>query len=170
MQAPLEAFLQARRTKEGLTKSDVGLDQVDNTPDASKPVSTAQEAAIDAAIDEAVDEAVAAAQVAIDALQATVTAALLLKANIDHTHSISQVVGLSDALSGLSIAAAGKVAKAGDTMTGPLVLPTYLKAALPDAATYARSMVHVSDLTGGAEFCYSDGTSWRRMSDRSLVN
>lgn len=162
----LEAFLRSRRTKEGLTKADVGLSQVDNTPDAAKPVSNAQQSAIDAAA----DEAIATAQAAIAALQAMVDAALLLKANVVHTHSISQVVGLSDALSGLSTAAAGKVAKAGDTMTGPLVMPTYLKAALPAVATFAQSFIYVSDLTGGAEFCYSDGTNWRRISDRSVAN
>lgn len=84
--------------------------------------------------------------------------------------AISDVTGLSASLSGLSDAAAAKVAKSGDVMTGPLVMPTYLKGALPSASTYARSQVYVSDLTGGAEFCYSDGASWRRMSDRSLVN
>lgn len=84
--------------------------------------------------------------------------------------AISDVTGLSAALSGLSDAAAGKVAKSGDVMTGPLIMPSYLKAALPSASVNARSQIYVSDLTGGAEFCYSDGTSWRRMSDRSLVN
>lgn len=84
--------------------------------------------------------------------------------------AINDVTGLSTSLSGLSSAAAAKVAKTGDTMTGPLVMPTYLKAALPSAATYARSMIYVSDLTGGAEFCFSDGTSWRRMTDRSIAN
>lgn len=84
--------------------------------------------------------------------------------------SINDVTGLSSSLSGLSSAAAAKVAKAGDTMTGPLVMPTYLKAALPSASTFARSMIYVSDLTGGAEFCFSDGTNWRRMTDRSIAN
>lgn len=84
--------------------------------------------------------------------------------------AINDVTGLSAALSGLSSASADKVAKSGDTMTGPLVLPTYLKGALPLASAYARSQVYVSDLTGGAEFCYSDGTNWRRMSDRSIAN
>ena len=37
----------------GLTKTDVGLGNVDNTSDANKPVSTAQQAAIDAAVQEA---------------------------------------------------------------------------------------------------------------------
>lgn len=97
-------------------------------------------------------------------------AALASKAALAHIHAINDITGLSAALSGLSDAAAAKVAKAGDTMTGPLVLPTYLKAALPSASTYARSLIYVSDLTGGAEFCYSDGTNWRRVSDRSLAN
>lgn len=98
------------------------------------------------------------------------TAALASKAASAHIHAINDITGLSSALSGLSDAAAAKVAKAGDTMTGPLIMPTYLKASLPSASTYAGSMVYVSDLTGGAEFCYSDGSNWRRLSDRSLAN
>lgn len=46
----LKTFFQS-----GLTKSSVGLGNVDNTSDANKPVSTAQQAAIDAAAD-ALDE------------------------------------------------------------------------------------------------------------------
>ncbi|MQY48203.1 hypothetical protein GAO09_19395 [Rhizobiales bacterium RZME27] len=84
--------------------------------------------------------------------------------------SINDVTGLSSSLSGLSTTAAGKVAKSGDTMTGPLIQPAYAKASLPNVATFARSMVYVTDLTGGAEFCYSDGSNWRRMSDRSIAN
>lgn len=44
----LKTFFQS-----GLTKSNVGLNNVDNTSDANKPVSTAQQAAIDAAVQEA---------------------------------------------------------------------------------------------------------------------
>lgn len=98
------------------------------------------------------------------------TSALASKAASAHIHAINDISGLSSALSGLSDAAAAKVAKAGDTMTGPLIMPSYLKAALPSASSFARSLIYVSDLTGGAEFCYSDGSSWRRISDRSLAN
>lgn len=84
--------------------------------------------------------------------------------------AISDVTGLSASLSGLSDAIAGKVAKSGDIMTGPLVQPGYSKTALPSVGSNARAMVYVTDLTGGAEFCYSDGTNWRRMSDRSIAN
>lgn len=84
--------------------------------------------------------------------------------------AINDINGLSASLSGLSSSAASKVAKAGDAMTGPLIMPAYLKAALPSASSFARSMIYVGDLTGGAEFCYSDGSNWRRISDRSLAN
>lgn len=144
-----------RRSMENLTPSDVGLGNVNNTSDQNKPVSTAQAAAIASAI---------------SALNQTITAALAMKAALVHGHSINDIAGLSSALQGLSDAAAAKVAKAGDTMTGPLVMPTYLKAALPSVSTYARSFIYVSDLNGGAEFCFSDGTNWRRISDRSIAN
>ena len=157
-EAALEAFLARRKMQRqtgSLTAADVGLGNVNNTSDVNKPVSTAQAAAISSAI---------------AALNSTITSALALKAALIHGHAINDITGLSSALSGLADAAAAKVAKAGDTMTGPLVLPTYLKAALPSVSTYARSMIYVSDLTGGAEFCYSDGTNWRRLSDRSMAN
>lgn len=154
----LEGFLarrRAERSMEGFTKADVGLPYVDNTRDQDKPVSTAQAQAIASAV---------------EALNQTITAALALKAALVHTHAINDIDGLSSALQGLSGATAGKVAKAGDTMTGPLIMPGYLKAALPSASANVRSMIYVSDLNGGAEFCFSDGTTWRRISDRSLVN
>jgi len=51
--------LKALAYKDSLNKADVGLGNVDNTSDLSKPVSTAQQAAIDKAIDE-LDEAIKA--------------------------------------------------------------------------------------------------------------
>lgn len=50
-----------------------------------------------------------------------------------------------------------------------LRLRTYTFATLPSASP-AGQMIYVSDLTGGAEPCFSDGTSWRRMSDRTVAS
>jgi hypothetical protein len=53
----------------------------------------------------------------------------------------------------------------------PPKLPSYTVAALPSAATYgAGSMIYVSDETGGAVVAFSDGTDWRRMTDRAVVS
>jgi hypothetical protein len=49
------------------------------------------------------------------------------------------------------------------------ILPTYVKASLPSAATFARGMIYVSDEVGGATPAFSDGTNWRRVADRAIV-
>lgn len=54
--------------------------------------------------------------------------------------------------------------------TLPPVLPTYTVATLPSAATYARGLIYVSDETGGAVPAFSDGTNWRRVTDRNIVS
>lgn len=48
-------------------------------------------------------------------------------------------------------------------------LPAYTLGTLP-SATPAWQMIVVTDLTGGAEPCFSDGTDWRRFSDRSVAS
>lgn len=52
----------------------------------------------------------------------------------------------------------------------PIVLPTYTVATVPSAATYARGLIYVSDETGGAVPAFSDGTNWRRVTDRAVVS
>lgn len=52
---------------------------------------------------------------------------------------------------------------------GPVGLPAYSKASLP-AATPAGQMVYVTDETGGAVPAFSDGTAWRRVTDRAVVS
>jgi hypothetical protein len=51
-----------------ITKASLGLDQVDNTPDLNKPISRA------------------------------VQQALALKADLEHTHALNEIIGLLDAL------------------------------------------------------------------------
>ena len=49
-------------------------------------------------------------------------------------------------------------------------LPSYTVATLPAAATYARAMIYVSNEAGGAVPAFSDGTDWRRVTDRAVVS
>lgn len=50
-------------------------------------------------------------------------------------------------------------------------LPSFAVSALPSAATYgAGSMIYVSNESGGAVVAFSDGASWRRMTDRAVVS
>jgi hypothetical protein len=56
----------------------------------------------------------------------------------------------------------------GDDLTGPLKVPTYTVSTLP-ADTPAGQIIYVSDETGGAVLAFSDGSDWRRVTDRSVV-
>ena len=49
-------------------------------------------------------------------------------------------------------------------------LPVYTVATLPSASTYTGRLIRVSDETGGHTVAFSDGTSWRRVQDRSVVS
>jgi hypothetical protein len=50
-------------------------------------------------------------------------------------------------------------------------LPALAKAALPAAAAAgAGALVHVTDEAGGAVTAFSDGTNWRRVTDRAIVS
>ncbi len=51
-----------------------------------------------------------------------------------------------------------------------LQLPTYTVATVPSAATYARGMIYVSNEAGGAVPAFSDGTNWRRVTDRAIIS
>lgn len=51
-----------------------------------------------------------------------------------------------------------------------LVLPTFTVSGLPTASSNARRMVYVSNESGGAVPAFSDGTNWRRVTDRAIVS
>lgn len=51
------------------------------------------------------------------------------------------------------------------------VAPTFTVAGVPDASdSQAGGMIFVSDETGGAVLAFSDGTDWRRVTDRAVVS
>ena len=57
-----------------------------------------------------------------------------------------------------------------DEMSGPQRLTAYTVAGgLPDATVFPRCMIYVSDESGGSTPAFSDGTNWRRTSDRAIV-
>lgn len=47
-------------------------------------------------------------------------------------------------------------------------LPSYTVATVPSAAV-AGLMIYVTNETGGAVPAFSDGTNWRRVTDRNVV-
>jgi len=52
----------------------------------------------------------------------------------------------------------------------PWKIKTCTVATVPSAATWVNSLIYVSDETGGAIPAFSDGTNWRRVSDRAIVS
>lgn len=88
-----------------LGKADIGLSDVDNTSDADKPVSTAQQAALDDKADvvhthSTSDVTGLDTALASKASNTDLTTGLAGKANTSHTHATSDVTGLDTALSG----------------------------------------------------------------------
>ena len=49
-------------------------------------------------------------------------------------------------------------------------LDSFEVANLPDAGAYTGAMVYCSDETGGAVPVFSDGTVWRRVTDRVVAS
>lgn len=52
----------------------------------------------------------------------------------------------------------------------PFILPTYTVAGVPSAATFARGLAYISNESGGAVVAFSDGTNWRRVTDRAVIS
>lgn len=73
-----------------LTKSDVGLGNVDNTSDANKPISSATQTALDGKAGSAHTHSIAD----VTSLQTTLDG----KASVTHSHAIADVTGLQTAL------------------------------------------------------------------------
>jgi lysophospholipase L1-like esterase len=55
-------------------------------------------------------------------------------------------------------------------VNGAVRVKSYTVATLPSAAAGAGQMIYVSDETGGAVLAFSDGTDWRRVTDRAVVS
>jgi hypothetical protein len=51
-----------------------------------------------------------------------------------------------------------------------LTAQSYTVATVPAAASNARRIIYVSDESGGAVPAFSDGTNWRRMTDRAVIS
>lgn len=51
----------------------------------------------------------------------------------------------------------------------PVLFPSYAKASLP-SATPAGQQIYVTDDVGGAIMAQSDGTNWRRLTDRNVIS
>lgn len=96
------------------TKASVGLGNVDNTSDASKPVSTATQTALDG------------------------------KANNSHTHAVADVSGLQAALDGMVKTAGEQSISGLKTFNNSLVLQGDAPTLFLKGTTHLSSMVHVA--------------------------
>lgn len=56
-----------------------------------------------------------------------------------------------------------------DEWPTPLKLKSFTVAGVPPAADWAASMIYVTNETGGATPAFSDGTDWRRVTDRAII-
>ena len=57
-----------------------------------------------------------------------------------------------------------------EPMASPLRLKSFTVAGLPVASLWTGALVYVSNEAGGAVPAFSDGTSWRRTTDRAVVS
>lgn len=55
------------------------------------------------------------------------------------------------------------------TFSAPPVVPSYTVAGVPSAAIPAQ-MAYISNESGGAVLAFSDGTNWRRVTDRAIIS
>lgn len=55
-------------------------------------------------------------------------------------------------------------------MGAPLPLLSATVATVPAAADWTGGLIYVSDEVGGATPAFSDGTNWRRFSDRAIIS
>jgi hypothetical protein len=55
------------------------------------------------------------------------------------------------------------------TFSAPPVVPSYAVAGVPSASPAAQ-IAYISNETGGAVLAFSDGTNWRRVTDRAIVS
>ncbi len=67
-------------------------------------------------------------------------------------------------------AGSGGITFTGNTIfVDPVGLPSFTVAGVPSATTVGR-MIFVSNEVGGAVPAFSDGTAWRRVTDRAIVS
>lgn len=61
------------------------------------------------------------------------------------------------------------ISATGLASTVPIGVPSYTVAGVPSAALAAQ-IIYVSNESGGAVLAFSDGTNWRRVTDRAIIS
>lgn len=52
----------------------------------------------------------------------------------------------------------------------PWQLPSYTVAEVPEASLYRGHVIYISNESGGAVIAFSDGSNWRRVTDRAVIS
>lgn len=52
----------------------------------------------------------------------------------------------------------------------PVLLPSFTVSGVPSASDNPNGLIYVSNETGGAVLAFSDGTNWRRVTDRAIIS
>ena len=73
---------------------------------------------------------------------------------------------LTDSVSALVNSDYGVIESSG----GPVEFPRYSVSGVPDASAYIGHMVFINNETGGPVMAFSDGTNWRRVTDRAVIS
>jgi hypothetical protein len=54
--------------------------------------------------------------------------------------------------------------------TDPWQIPSFTVSGVPDATLFEGYIIYVSNESGGKTIAFSDGTNWRRTSDRNVIS
>lgn len=60
--------------------------------------------------------------------------------------------------------------RANDGQEGPLRSQSYTVAGVPPASLWTGATIYVSNESGGAVLAFSDGSQWRRWTDRAVIS
>jgi len=86
-------------------------------------------------------------------------------------------VGATAVVEALRVTEAGNIRAGSDgtaacklDVDGPVRVKGYTVAGVPSAAAGAGQIIYVSNESGGAVLAFSDGTNWRRVTDRAVIS
>ncbi len=90
--------------------------------------------------------------------------------NIGGTLDVTGAAVFAAALRALTLGVGQAAPAAGIATAGPLQPGAYTLATLPAAATYPNALIRVTDASGGAKLCQSDGTNWKLITIGATVS
>lgn len=93
------------------------------------------------------------------------------KANLLLADGLLQVKGAGDSYFLGNLGVGTQTPSTSLHVNGPARVGSYTVATVPSATSAgAGAMIYVSDESGGAVMAFSDGTNWRRMTDRAIIS